>query len=117
MPDELAKHLRANATDAEKRLRSVLREARRAGLHFRRQVRIGTYIVDFACHHAKVVVELDGSPHGEADAVAYDEERTAFLERRGYQVVRFWNREVYHERDRVLDAIIHFANAPRDSAR
>ncbi|MEI9888107.1 MAG: DUF559 domain-containing protein [Rhizomicrobium sp.] len=112
MPDELAKTLRANATDAERRLWAVLREARRAGLHFRRQVPIDTYIVDFACHRAKVVVELDGSQHAASDAVAYDEKRTAFLERRGYRVIRFWNHEIFKERARVVATIVRLAQSP-----
>ncbi len=112
MPDELAKKLRENATEAERRLWAVLRETRYAGFHFRRQVAIGTYIVDFACHHARVVVELDGSQHGTAEAIAHDEERTAFLERRGYRVIRFGNHEVFKERARVVDAIIHLAQSP-----
>jgi very-short-patch-repair endonuclease len=112
MADELARKLRANATDAERILWAALRDFKRGGLHFRRQSRIGPYIVDFECRKAKLVVELDGSQHGEADSVVYDEERTAFLSRRGYRVIRFWNHEVIKERTRVVDAIAHVAHSP-----
>jgi very-short-patch-repair endonuclease len=112
MADELARTLRANATDAERILWAVLRDFKRGGLHFRRQSRIDSYIVDIACRKARLVVELDGSQHGEADAIAYDEERTAFLNRRGYRVIRFWNHEVIKERARVVDAIAQFAHSP-----
>jgi very-short-patch-repair endonuclease len=112
MADQLARKLRANATDAERILWAALRDFKRAGLHFRRQSRIGPYIVDFECRKAKLVVELDGSQHGEADSVVYDEERTAFLDRRGYRVIRFWNHEVIKERARVVDAIAHAAHSP-----
>jgi very-short-patch-repair endonuclease len=112
MTDELAKKLRANATEPERRLWAALREARRSGLHFRRQVPIGTFIVDFACHRVKVIVELDGSQHGTADAVAYDEDRTEFLRRRGYRVIRFWNHEILKERARVVETIVRLAQSP-----
>lgn len=108
MADELARRLRANATDAERILWAAPRDFKRAGMHFRRQAPIGRYIVDFVCHRAKVVVELDGSQHGEVDARAYDAERTAFLNGRGYRVVRFPNREVFRDRDYVVDAIARF---------
>ena len=112
MADELARKLRANATDAERILWAALRDFKRGGFHFRRQSRIGSCIVDFACRKARLVVELDGSQHGEADAIVYDEERTAFLNRRGYRVIRFWNHEVITERTRVVDAVAHFAQSP-----
>lgn len=112
MADELARRLRDNPTDAERILWAALRDFKRAGFHFRRQVRIGSYIVDFECRKARLVVELDGSQHGEEAAVMYDEQRTAFLNRRGYRVVRFWNHEVIKERTRVVDAIARFAQSP-----
>jgi very-short-patch-repair endonuclease len=75
------------------------------GTHFRRQVPIGRYFVDFACHQIGLVIELDGGQHAEDAAVLYDNERTAFLENQGYQVIRFWNHEITSELDAVLDTI------------
>ena len=63
----------------------------------------------FVCHQSKLIVELDGSQHGEVAARAYDEERTAFLTSRGYRVLRFTNLDVFRNRDYVLDAIARFA--------
>ena len=61
---------------------------------FRRQYVIGNYIVDFYCHQAKLVVELDGSQHYFSQAMEYDKIRTAFLESMGLRVLRFSNLEV-----------------------
>jgi len=72
---------------------------------FRRQVPIGRYFADFACHQIGLIIELDGSQHGEDAARRYDAERTAYLESQGYHVVRFWNAEVMDEIEAVLDTI------------
>lgn len=72
---------------------------------FQRQKTIGSYIADFYCHKAKLVVELDGSQHDEKRARAYDEERTRFLEAAGLRVIRFWNAEVDHDFAGVCAAI------------
>ena len=63
-------------------------------IQFRRQKQFGRFIVDFYCAKAKLVVELDGSQHGEEQHAAYDRERTQYLEAQGLQVVRFSNREI-----------------------
>ena len=107
----LAKMLRANATDAERILWSVLRGKKLAALRFRRQQPIGPYIADFFCPTAKLVVELDGSQHGADTVSAHDEERTRYLESKGYRVLRFWNVEVMKDRDIVVEAV--FRAAPR----
>jgi len=62
-------------------------------------------VVDFFCPSAKLIVELDGGQHGVDQAVAYDENRTWFLEAKGYRVLRFWNAEVMKDRDVVTEAI------------
>jgi very-short-patch-repair endonuclease len=66
-------------------------------------VRIKQYIVDFACHSARLVVEIDGGQH--ASMTAADAERTKTLEANGYRVLRFWNNEVLGNIDGVLEAI------------
>ena len=65
-------------------------------LRFRRQYVIGNYIVDFYCHQARLVVELDGSQHYEPGKIGYDQCRTAYLESQGLQVLRFSNLDVMH---------------------
>jgi very-short-patch-repair endonuclease len=96
-----ARNLRRNATEAEKHLWSALRQSL-PQFKWRRQMPIGPYIVDFACFARKLIVELDGGQHAacESDAV-----RTAFLERQGYCVLRFWNNDVFANTDGVLTAI------------
>ena len=67
---------------------------RRYPLQFRRQYVIGSYIVDFYCHRAKLVVELDGSQHYDTEGINRDAERTQYLESVGLMVLRFSNLDV-----------------------
>jgi very-short-patch-repair endonuclease len=69
----------------------LMRQWRMDGLHFRRQAPIGPFIVDFVCHRAKLVIELDGSGHAEAEQAEQDRRRDTWLETQGYEVVRLWN--------------------------
>jgi very-short-patch-repair endonuclease len=110
------RYLRKNATDAEHILWISLRLLKHQGLHFRRQAPIGRYTADFVCHRAKIVVELDGSQHSEAAQSAHDKARTAFLNSRGYHVMRFWNLDVIRNRDGIVDAIFLAASPPTRSA-
>ena len=112
MANAFARKLRRNETDAEHILWRGLREFKQAGFHFRRQAPIGPYVTDFACHRAKLIVELDGDQHGEDSNAAYDAERTAYLNSRGYRVIRFANWEVLKERKRVLGHILQVAKSP-----
>src|SRR5262249_35580093 len=75
------------------------------GSHFRRQVPIGPYVVDFACMAARLIVEVDGSQHGSDQGHARDEERTRWLEKEGYRVVRFWNNDITQNVEGVLETI------------
>lgn len=93
-----ARRLRRNQTDVERKLWSRLRDRRLDGWKFRRQAPVGTYIVDFLCPDAKLVVELDGGQHSaEADA-----DRTQAIEAHGYLVIRFWNNDVTTNLEGVL---------------
>jgi very-short-patch-repair endonuclease len=112
MANTFARMLRQNTTDAERILWASLRDLKRIGFHFRRQVPFAKYVADFCCHSAKLVVELDGDQHGADAAVAYDAERTGYLSSRGYRVLRFANWEVIREHGRVIDAIVHAARSP-----
>jgi len=98
-----AKHLRANMTDAEHLLWSKLRRKQMNGRHFRHQVSIGHYIADFACLEIKLIIEADGGQHNIDKAK--DEQRTRWLESRGYRVLRFWNNDVLQNLEGVLEAI------------
>ncbi|HEX2981833.1 MAG TPA: endonuclease domain-containing protein [Anaerolineaceae bacterium] len=96
--------LRHNLTPAEARLWQAIRSHRVEGVHFRRQHAIGPYIVDFCAPEKKLVIEVDGGQHLEVQA--YDQQRTADLESKGYVVLRFWNNEVMENLDGVLLRII-----------
>ncbi|MCR5041404.1 MAG: DUF559 domain-containing protein [Clostridia bacterium] len=63
-------------------------------VRFQRQKTIGGYIVDFYCHAAKLVIEVDGIQHTSDEAKAYDSKRTRFLEGLGLSVLRFSNDEI-----------------------
>lgn len=76
-----------------------------AGFKFRRQHWFGSYITDFYCPSAKLVIELDGDSHAENGAAEADNERQAYLESLGLTVLRFWNAEVYENEDGVMTAI------------
>jgi very-short-patch-repair endonuclease len=100
-----ARRLREHTTEAEDRLWRRLRRLSVSGSHFRRQVPIGPYVVDFACLAVRLVVEVDGSQHAAANNMARDAERTRWLEAEGYTVVRFWNSEITDNMDGVLTTL------------
>ncbi len=98
-----AKQLRKNQTDAEKVLWQQLRNRRLNGYKFKRQVPINYFIVDFLCPSEKLIIELDGGQH--AEQVEYDQKRTAYLQRKIFIVVRFWNNDVLTNIDGVLESL------------
>jgi very-short-patch-repair endonuclease len=103
---DLARRLRREMTDPERLLWSQLRAHRQDGLAFRRQAPMGPYVVDFACHAARLVVELDGGGHSWAGRSRRDEERSVWLADRGYRVLRFWNDEVVRNLDGAVETIL-----------
>ena len=107
-----AKALRREMTPAESKLWHRLRANRLESYHFRRQQIIDGYIVDFYCHAAGLVVEVDGSIHLEQEA--YDQKRDDHLRERGLTVLRFYNSDVEQEIDTVLDVILYACQAGRD---
>ncbi|HEV8392443.1 MAG TPA: DUF559 domain-containing protein [Dongiaceae bacterium] len=103
MADEHARSLRKNMTDAERSLWRYLRLRQLDGHKFRRQVRIGPYIADFACLNQLIVIEVDGGQH--ADARAYDARRDDYMRGQGFRVLRFWNNDVLSNVEGVWEAI------------
>ena len=102
-----AQSLRLRLTPPERRLWWHLRHRLALeGTHFRRQVAIDRYIVDFCCLERRLIVEVDGEQHGFEASLVRDGERTHVLEARGFRVIRFSNREVMTEIDVVLDTIL-----------
>ena len=98
-----ARSMRRELTPAERLLWARLRGGRLAGFKFRRQMWLCGYIADFACAEAKLVVEADGSQHGEAEE--YDVRRSAALAREGFRTLRFWNSDIFENLDGVLVTI------------
>ena len=105
-----ARRLRVGQTDAEQKLWRHLRNRQMQGWKFRRQHEIDRYIADFACPDAGLIVELDGSQHGEQ--VIYDETRTRKLETMGCRVLRFWDNDVLTNIEGVLEVILAALASP-----
>ena len=94
MPNQRARQLRRNPTQEERIVWQKLRYRRLAGYRFRRQHRIGPFIVDFVCLERKLIVEIDGCQHGGRAEEERDRKRAQWLEQKGFRIVRIWNRDV-----------------------
>ncbi|MEQ1688394.1 MAG: endonuclease domain-containing protein [Sphingopyxis sp.] len=92
--------MRGQSTEAEKRLWLVFRSRQFMGLKFRRQCSIGGYFADFACVELKIIVEADGGQHSECAA---DADRTSRLQAAGYEVIRYWNNDIFENMEGVLE--------------
>jgi very-short-patch-repair endonuclease len=108
-----AKALRHDMTDAERIVWYGLRAHRLRGAGVRRQAPIGPYVVDFVCQAAKLIVEVDGGQHFEANQIARDERRHAYLAARGYRVLRFSNLDVMKNKSGVLETIAAAVERPK----
>ena len=114
MPSKHARGLRKRMTDAERLLWRHLRNRELGGWKFRRQYPVGPFIVDFICVEKNVVIEVDGGQHAEIEAL--DLQRSAYLNKMGYRVLRYWNNEVLQETEAVLTAIFAIlANGKQNS--
>jgi very-short-patch-repair endonuclease len=101
-----ARNLRSNLTKAEELLWQNLRNRRLKGFKFRRQHPIAGYIADFYCHEARLVIEIDGGIHDLSDYQEHDIGRTIELEKLGIKVIRFKNKEILSDPEKVLNNII-----------
>ena len=90
----------------ERRLWRLLRDRRLEGLKFRRQVRLGRYVVDFICLRHRLIVEADG-PHHDPAA---DAERDAWLVSQNFRVLRFPNSMIEAGSHEVVMAILAAVN-------
>ena len=87
-----ARQLRKEMTKQEKRLwYDFLRDY---PVRFTRQKVLGYYIADFYCAKAKLVVELDGAPHFDREAMQNDVQRDAFISGYGIKVMRFHDNRI-----------------------
>ena len=115
---ENARKMRRQLTDAEAKLWNELRAHRLMDLPFRRQMPIAGYIVDFACPAKKLIVEVDGSQHGDDPVVEADHLRTGTLQSLGWTVLRFWNDDILRDIDNVCQHIVIAAGlGAADAAR
>ena len=100
----MARELRRNETEAEKKLWTRLRNRHLGGFKFRRQFPIGPFFADFCCVSQRLIVELDGSQH--SDEKDRDANQTAWLIKQGFRVIRFWNDDVLKKTDAVCIQIL-----------
>ncbi len=110
MVDLRARWLRNNMTPQEVKLWVQLKHLNQNGHHFRRQVPIAPFIVDFAEKSSRLVIEVDGSQHGEDAHQLKDSRRDSNLDKLGYRVLRFWNIDVDTNMDGVIDTITNELN-------
>ncbi len=106
---ERARHMRANPTDAERKLWHLLRDRRLDHLKWRRQFIVDDrYIVDFACLAHRLIIEADGSHHADNRE---DTRRDDWLKSQGFAVLRFWNSDVLTNIAGVAEAIMAFVES------
>jgi len=99
----------------EARLWNALRELRPLRFHFRRQVPLGRYYADFACHAKRLVVEVDGDTRGPDAALAYDAHRDLFIASQGYRIIRVSNNDVMRNLGGVMTTILAALDQPPPS--
>ncbi|WP_075290083.1 endonuclease domain-containing protein [Pararhizobium arenae] len=108
-----ARSMRKVMTDAELKLWNELRAHRLMGLGFRRQLPISGYIADFACPEHRIIVEVDGSGHGDDKQIRHDASRDQILTSLGWTVLRFWNGDVLTDMDGVCSHIVRVVEMAR----
>ncbi|NVD39493.1 DUF559 domain-containing protein [Ensifer sp. HO-A22] len=100
---ERARLLRRSDNEAEAILWLEFRARRLNGYKFVRQFPIGRYFADFACRDHHLVVEVDGRQHANRSG---DSIRDMYMVANGWSVVRFWNTQVFKDREAVLDTVV-----------
>ena len=99
-----SKEMRRFATEAESILWEYLR-AKQLGKTFKRQHIIGDYIADFVCLESGLIIELDGGYHQLPEQQINDEQRTEWLEKHGFRVIRFKNEKFLTNINHCLEII------------
>ena len=102
---EFARELRNKPTEAESYLWNFLSNNKLNGMRFKRQHPILYFIADFYCHKAKLIIEIDGGYHQIPEQYLYDKNRDSELEEFGLKTIRFTNKQVLFETERVLNVI------------
>jgi very-short-patch-repair endonuclease len=102
---ELAKEMRKNPTETERILWNILRKYRKKGFLFSQQHPIYIFIADFYCHKIKLVIEVDGAVHFNAESLEHDDGRSGVMENFGITVIRFTNDQVLYNQATVITHI------------
>jgi len=102
---ENAKDRRKNPTEAENFLWQNLQNKQLEGYKFRREHVIGDCIADFVCLSKQLIIEVDGGYHNEENQKELDEIRTAYLNQKGFKVIRFTNEDILHNIEKTLETI------------
>ncbi len=108
------RYLRRNMPKAEALLWLRIQRRQVLATKFRRQFSVAAYVLDFYCPELKLAIELDGDPHFRCRARIRDEERRAFLDGLGIQVLRFMNTDVLENMDGVLEVLARAIETRRD---
>jgi very-short-patch-repair endonuclease len=112
-----ARKLRKSMTQEEVKLWVHLKVLNKNGTHFRRQCPLDGYILDFAEFKHRLIIEIDGSQHGEAPGLQHDRIRDAHFMQAGFRVLRFWNNQINKELSGVMDTILDAIKDPPPSLR
>lgn len=105
-----ARRMRHEPTDAERKFWFAVRAHGFGGHKFKRQYPIGPYIADFVCLESHLIIELDGGQHSQQ--AGYDAERTAYLQTRGFRVLRYWNDEFLRHQADILEDVWRALKSP-----
>jgi len=92
-------------TDAERLLWSKLRRKQLRDCQFYRQRIIGSYIVDFYCPKAKLIIEVDGGQHYDREGNRKDKAREDYLNKLGMKILRIPDTEVFKNLEGVIEKI------------
>jgi very-short-patch-repair endonuclease len=103
------RELRRKSTVEEEIIWNELRD-RKLGYKFKRQHSIGGYILDFYCSEQKLVIEIDGKSHSQSEAKEYDKIRDTYFNELGYTTIRFLNKDIKNNLERVLNEITDYLN-------
>ncbi len=106
-----ARGMRKQPSQAERAIWEIVRD-NRLGFKFRRQLPISSYIADFACMEAKLIIEIDGASHDVADQVEYDAERTRILNALGWRVLRIRDALVLSDMSAAAALIVEALRQP-----
>lgn len=106
MKKHVTRKLRQDLTPWERKLWASLRNRATGNIKFRRQLKIGRFVVDFFSPNRKLIIELDGGHHNDRKSNILDIRRQKYLESLGYRVMRFWNNEIDTNLDGVIQRIL-----------